>query len=191
MLDLSKYNQNTSLKIVIGAGEQKYDGWISTQKDDLDLTNEEHWIQSFSVLKADRFLCEHVFEHLTLMEGQEAAKWLFNSLRPGGKLRVSVPDLNFPSKEYQVSVQVGGPGPLNHPAADHKIVYDYRLFTSLFKNAGFDVNLLEFCDEKGRFHFNYWHPSDGFLYRTLRFDHRNRDGELGFVSIALDCIRPK
>ena len=190
MLELSKYN-NTLLKIIIGAGEQQYDGWISTQKSDLDLTREEHWLQVFALQKADQFLCEHVWEHLTLEEGRNAAKFVFNSLKPGGRLRVSVPDLNFPNSEYQMSVRIGGPGPLSHPAADHKIVYDYKLFSCLFKEAGFIVNILEFCDEKGVFHFNYWHPSDGFLYRTLRFDHRNRDGELGFVSIALDAIRPE
>jgi hypothetical protein len=36
---------------------------------------------------------------------------------------------------------------------------------------------LEYCGESGRFHYNHWDISDGPVYRSLRFDHRNREGE--------------
>jgi len=48
---------------------------------------------------------------------------------------------------------------------------------------------LEYCGESGRFHYNHWDISDGPVYRSLRFDHRNREGELGMVSIILDARR--
>lgn len=191
MLDLSVHKLNDKLKIIIGAGDQRYEGWIPTQKEELDLKSEVDWRESFGLVKADNFLCEHVWEHLTLDEGRCAAKYVFDALKPGGLLRVSVPDANFPNEEYQRTVQVGGPGPADHPAADHKIVYDYKLFASVFAGAGFQVELLEYCDETGKFHFAHWHPSDGPLYRTLRFDHRNKDGNLGFASLVLDARKPK
>ena len=173
-----------------GKIRQSYDGWIPTQKEDLDLKREADWRETFGLIKVDNFLCEHVWEHLTLLDGRQAAKFVFDSLKPGGLIRVSVPDINFPNEEYQRNVQVGGPGPSDHPAADHKIVYDYKTFCDVFRDAGFQVKLLEHCDEDGKFHFAYWHPSDGFLYRSLRFDHRNKDGHLGFASLVIDARKP-
>jgi len=101
-----------------------------------------------------------------------------------------VPDANFPDPEYQRTVQVGGPGPPDHPAADHKVVYDFRRFAALFSGAGFEVDLLEFCDEAGRFHYHGWDVATGPVYRSLLLDHRNRDGRLGFVSLILDARKP-
>ena len=124
------------MRIIIGAGEQSYPGWQATHKEDLDLTNESHWVERFSIQKADAFLCEHVWEHLTLEEGRAAARYVHRSLREGGFIRVAVPDRFFPDEEYQNTVQVGGPGPSDHPAADHKIVYDYKLLRQVFEDAG-------------------------------------------------------
>ncbi|RYG85482.1 MAG: hypothetical protein EON58_22950, partial [Alphaproteobacteria bacterium] len=139
---------------------------------------------------ADAFLCEHVWEHLTEAEGRLAASLCFEFLKPGGYLRCAVPDANFPNEAYQELVQIGGPGPEDHAAADHKIVYDFQLFSDVFASAGFIVDLLEYCDEDGRFHYNQWSPEDGSVYRSLLSDHRNRNGSLGFVSLILDARKP-
>lgn len=97
-----------------------------------------------------------------------------------------MPDANFRNEAYQRAVQVGGPG----LAADHRIVYDYTLFADVFARAGFAVDLLEYCDDTGRFHFNYWDPADGPIGRSLRSDTRNHDGKLGFVSLIVDAKKP-
>jgi predicted SAM-dependent methyltransferase len=60
----------------------------------------------------------------------------------------------------------------------------------MFESAGFEVQLLEYCDENGEFHYNYWDEAKGFIYRSKRFDHRNQNGQLGFVSLILDAIKP-
>ncbi len=105
-------------------------------------------------------------------------------------MRVAVPDGNFPNADYQNMIKIGGPGPADHPAADHKIVYDYKRFMDVFTSAGFAVDLLEYCDENGRLHYNQWSFAAGKIYRSLLSDHRNSGGNLGFVSIILDAIKP-
>lgn len=105
-------------------------------------------------------------------------------------IRCAVPDGFFPDEDYQTGVQVGGPGPKNHPAVSHKIVHNYKTISSMFEKAGFNVSLLEYCDEKGEFHYNEWDENQGFIYRSKRFDHRNKDGNLGFVSLIVDVIKP-
>ena len=95
------------------------------------------WNKLFSVESIDVMLAEHVWEHLTYEEGLTAAKNCFKFLKYGGYIRCAVPDKNFRNDWYQNMVQVGGPGPVDHPAATHKIVYDYELFKSVFEKVGF------------------------------------------------------
>jgi len=84
-------------------------------------------------------------------------------------------------------VKIGGNGDPNHPAYTHKIVYDYKTLCDVFEKAGFEVELLEYCDENGAFHYKDWDVSDGKIGRSLRFDTRNSDGNLGMVSIIIDA----
>ncbi|GGK37010.1 hypothetical protein GCM10008955_33640 [Deinococcus malanensis] len=179
------------LQVILGAGNQAWDGWTPTQREQLDLTDRTSFERYFGDRRADAFLCEHVWEHLTSEQGLEAARLCFNFLQPGGFLRCAVPDANFPDEEYQRIVQVGGPGPADHPAADHKIVYDAHRFRQVFEMAGFEVDLLEYCDERGRFHYHGWDVTTGPIYRSLLLDHRNRDGKVGCVSIVLDARKPR
>lgn len=100
-----------------------------------------------------------------------------------------MPDAFFPDEEYQQGVQVGGPGPLDHPAASHKIVHNYKTITSMFELAGFQVRLLEYCDQNGEFHYNDWNEKEGLIYRSKRFDHRNQGGKLQFASLIVDAVK--
>lgn len=190
MIDVSHIPLNEPLRIIIGAGQQSYPGWIATQKEQLDLLKRKDWIDSFGDRRVDALLCEHVWEHLPEAQGRFAAAICYEFLKPDGFLRCAVPDANFPNAAYQKRAQVGGPGPKDHPAAGHKIVYEYRLFTDIFESAGFEVDLLEYCDEQGRFHYNQWDPEDGFIYRSLLCDHRNRNGKINFVSLIIDANKP-
>lgn len=179
------------MKIVIGAGATSFDGWISTQEEELNLLNRADFERLFSAERPSAFLAEHVWEHMTLEEGEAAARNCFDYLEEGGYLRAAVPDRNFRSEWYQNMVKPGGTGDPNHPAFSHKLVYDYRTFAEVFTRAGFEVELLEYCDESGLFHYRYWNEADGRIGRSLRFDTRNADGKLGMVSIILDAKKPK
>lgn len=180
----------TQLRVIIGAGATSQAGWVSTQEDELNLLEPSDFKRLFGTERIDAFLAEHVWEHMTEEEGRLAAANCYATLKPGGYLRCAVPDANFRNEAYQEMVQVGGPGPTDHPAASHKIVYDYRLLVSVFEEAGFEVTLLEYCDEAGEFHFNLWDPDDGKIGRSYRFDTRNSEEHLGMVSIILDAKKP-
>ncbi|PGC27065.1 SAM-dependent methyltransferase [Bacillus pseudomycoides] len=178
------------LKIVVGAGEfNNNPGWLYTNEEELNLLKREDWIKRFNPNSLTAILAEHVWEHLSYEEGVEAAKVCYEFLKNGGYIRCAVPDSFFPDEEYQEGVQVGGPGPLDHPAASHKIVHNYKTMSAMFESAGFQVKLLEYCDESGEFHYNDWDEEEGFIYRSKRFDHRNQDGKLGFVSLIVDAVK--
>lgn len=177
-------------KVVVGAeGYNNNPGWLHTNEEELNVLRRETWFDKFQPNSLSAILAEHVWEHLSHEEGIEAAKVCYEFLKDGGYIRCAVPDAFFPDEEYQQGVQIGGPGPLDHPAASHKIVHNYKTITSMFESAGFQVRLLEYCDENGKFHYNDWNEKDGFIYRSKRFDHRNQDKQLGFVSLIVDAMK--
>ncbi len=176
-------------KIIIGAGNITYDGWISTQANELNLLDEETFKNMLEENSVDAFLAEHVFEHLTFDEGIKAAKIIYKYLKKNGRIRVAVPDANFRNEWYQNMCKPGGPGPMDHPAFTHKVFYDYHLLIEVFTLAGFTCKLLEWCDDNGDFHFNYYNLDYGKIGRSLRFDTRNMDGKLGMVSLIIDAIK--
>lgn len=178
------------MKLILGAGQTSFEGWISTQETDLDLLNRNDFEKNYKENSIDAMLAEHVWEHMTKEEGIVSATNCYDYLKEGGYLRVAVPDLNFRNESYQNMVKVGGPGPIDHPAYTHKIVYDYITFKEVFEKAGFEVELLEYCDKDGVFHYQYWNEADGKIGRSFRFDTRNSRNTLGMVSIILDAKKP-
>lgn len=177
------------MRVAIGAGRTVHEGWLCTQESELNLLEPDTFRRMLPAEGVDAFLAEHVWEHLTYEEGIQAAKNCYAFLRPGGYVRAAVPDRNFHNANYQRLIQIGGPGPEDHPAASHKIVYDAERFAAVFESAGFRVRLLEYCDAEGNFHFSYWNPADGRVGRSYRYDTRNSEVELGMVSIIIDAVK--
>jgi predicted SAM-dependent methyltransferase len=176
-------------RIVVGSSS-KYDrGWIPTERDYLDLCRPEQWEQALAPNSLDALLAEHVWEHLTPAEALAAAATCYTYLKPGGYLRLAVPDGLHPSPEYIDWVKPGGasPGQLTN---DHKVLYTYRTLGDVFESAGFRVRLYEYYDEMGKFHFSDWDPADGTIRRSRRFDRRNQGGKLAFTSVVLDAVKP-
>ncbi len=175
---------SSSLKLVVGA-ERVFDrGWIPTDIEYLNFLNKKHWKRYFKKNSIDAILAEHVWEHLTTEDGLIAAQQCFQYLRPGGYLRVAVPDGYHPEPNYIERVRPGGMGSF---AYDHKVLYNYETFCDLFKRAGFNVKLLEYFDQEGKFHFVEWNPEKGTIHRSRRYDKRNKDGKLQYTSIILDA----
>lgn len=175
---------------MIGAGKTKLDGWISTQEDELNILNRSHFEALHKNGKITAMLAEHVWEHVSEREGIVAAKNCYDFLEEGGYIRVAVPDKNYRNDWYQNMVKVGGNGDPTHPAFTHKIVYDYKTLINVFEQAGFVVDLLEYCDENGDFHYKFWNETDGKIGRSFRFDTRNSIHKLGMVSIIIDAKKP-
>ncbi|MBD3306659.1 hypothetical protein GF348_09790 [candidate division KSB3 bacterium] len=180
-----RLNERQPIKIVIGANGKYQGGWLPTEVYMLDITNPDDWARYFAENNIDSLLAEHVWEHLTKMEGIRAAELCHRYLRPGGYLRVAVPDGMFPDPKYIDLVKPGG----SHASAKyHKVLYTYKTFRDIFESVDFDVELLEYFDEKGRFHYREWNLDEGLINRSARFyDGGHIFGEFGYRSIILDA----
>ncbi|MFH1999658.1 MAG: methyltransferase domain-containing protein, partial [Planctomycetota bacterium] len=167
-------------------------GWVPTNQETFNILVESDWSAYFKPDSLDAILAEHVWEHLTTEEAAIAARNCYHFLKPGGYLRVAVPDGFHPVPDYIEWVRPGGNGP---GADDHKVLYTCNTFQRLFTLVGFNVDMLEYYDEQGLFHYVDWEPADGMIRRSMRFDKVTFDrsksgGNFDFTSIVLDARKP-
>lgn len=174
-------------RIVIGSSGTHFNGWVSTDQEVLNLLDKKSWATFFEPNSLDAILAEHVWEHLYPHEAIIAAMTCYTFLKPGGYIRVAVPDGLHPDQSYISAVRPGGTGA---GSDDHKVLYTNDTFRDIFINSGFDVNLQEYFDEHGQFHCNNWDSSDGMIQRSKDFDSRNSSERLAYTSIILDAIKP-
>jgi predicted SAM-dependent methyltransferase len=173
-------------RIVIGAGGICAPDWVPTEMEFLDLLAPGDWERLLQPGSLAAILAEHVWEHLEPADAQAAARTCFRYLRPGGHLRAAVPDGLHADPAYIASVKVGGSGA---GADDHRVLYRYDTFAAVFESVGFKVKHYEYFDETGRFNCLPWDPRDGMIWRSMRYDDRNRDGKPNYTSIVLDAFK--
>lgn len=178
-------NATTPLRIIIGANNTNYTNWLPTEIENLNLLKTASFQKLFGDKKIERFLAEHVFEHISYEDALIALKNCHQFMENGGVIRIAVPDGFNPNPDYIDMVKPGGYGDGSH---DHKLLYDYQKFSSLLESAGFNVNLLEYYDEDGKFHFQEWDSEDGYIKRSMRYDKRFHE-PLGYSSLIIEGIK--
>ena len=182
LFDLNKIRFN------VGSGKVGFENdWFNTDKTTLDITQLNEWKRYLKFLKTDNVFAEHVWEHLTPEQADASNKNIYQCLKSGGRFRVAVPDGFNPDAAYINHVKVGGIGP---GADDHKILYNYKTMKASLEKIGFKVELLEYWDEHGKFHYTDWDLEHGKVLRSRRFDKRNENGELKYTSLIIDAIKP-
>ena len=184
---LFKVHIQSTRKLDVGSSGINWGkGWILTDIELLDITCESNWFRLFSGIRLTNIMAEHVWEHLTESDTFLANKNCHKFLKPGGVLRIAVPDGYHPDKSYIQWVKVGGNGP---GADDHKILYNYIIMKRNLEKAGFRINLIEYWDENGKFHQTDWSHEAGFIRRSKNYDERNSSGELKYTSLIVDAIK--
>jgi len=178
-------NSTGKLQIIIGAHTTDYKDWLPTNIENLNLLEIASFENLFGDKKADRFLAEHVFEHISYDDAIVALKNCNKYLKKGGVVRIAVPDGFHPNPDYINMVKPGGHGEGAH---DHKLLYDYKTLSKAFEESGYRVNLLEYYDENGQFHFNEWDSKDGHVIRSKRYDKRFNE-PLGYSSLIVEGIK--
>ena len=175
-----------NIKVSLGSNGIGNQDWMITDINDLDLTSTEDFKDFFLLSKASHLVAEHVWEHLSKDATDLANSNCYRFLKKGGRLRIAVPDGFHPDPEYIEHVRPGGTGT---GADDHKVLYNYKTLSKTLEKAGFKVELLEYWDENGAFHFKEWFKEDGFIRRSSRYDQRNVDNQLNYTSLIVDGFK--
>ncbi|MGJ4952584.1 class I SAM-dependent methyltransferase [Bradyrhizobium sp. HKCCYLS20291] len=180
--EIRKARASGTIRLVIGAAGTSFPGWVSTNENLFNLLRPETWLAWIDENSVDAMLSEHVWEHLDADEGKTAATTCYRFLKSGCRLRIAVPDALMPDPVYRDLCKVGG-------RDGHKVFYDYRSLSNTLKAVGYDVHLLEYFDEDGKFHENPWDPKDGHIGRCRRFDPRNSGDDIKYTSLIVDAIK--
>jgi len=169
------------LRVILGAGPVHLEGWLPTDREILDVTSREDWNTLFAPGSIDSLLTEHMLEHLSEEEARSGLTECYRFLKPGGLLRVAVPDGYRRDLTYVKEV--------SPPNDGHKVLYNIDTLTALLQSVGFRTTPLEYFDAQERFHAVTWDENDGMIYRSVRFDSQQefqRDG-LFYTSLIVDA----
>lgn len=174
-------------KINVGAGGVEFDEeWFSCDINLLDITKRMNWFNLLGLKKVTNIFAEHVWEHLNDKDTNLANKNCYFFLKKKGRLRLAVPDGYHPDKGYIDYVKPNGNG---IGSDDHKILYNYTTMKDKLEAIGFTVELLEYWDEKGKFHYKNWTNEGGKVKRSRRYDERNKSKQLNYTSLIIDAIK--
>lgn len=176
------------MKVILGAGGTKQDGWVSTEQHNLDVRSRADFEKFFGVEKADAFMAEHLFEHLTEDETFQALAIIHDFLKPDGNLRIAVPDGYHPDQEYIDWVKPGGVGP---GCDSHHQLYNVDTMIMYLRDTGFDYLLVEWWED-GKFYSIYTpklEDKKGRIDRCYLNDERNADGQAHYTSLIVDAWR--
>jgi predicted SAM-dependent methyltransferase len=129
------------IRIIVGAAMTHQAGWYSTNEQWLDITRAEDWRRIFGGKPLlTHVLAEHVFEHLTAAETRAALGHVARHMRPGGRIRIAVPDGYHPDPTYLRHVGIAGIGA---DAEDHKQLLNCDSLARYLDGAGFTAELKE------------------------------------------------
>ncbi len=177
------------LRVILGASGIRYHGWLDTDKDVLDITDPAAWERLFGVRRAEALLAEHVFEHLPQDAQRPSLALCLEYLKPGGRLRIAVPDGHRNDDVYR---QANAP-----PADGHTVFFNADTISALLAATGFEVRLVEWFDAMGVFHAQPMDLEHGPVRRSVRFDHQAEfhrvlaDREVFYTSLIVDAIKPR
>jgi FkbM family methyltransferase len=176
------------LLIDVGGIAGEGDNFVITNKDTLDITNEQACKRFLNGRRVTAYKSEHVFEHFTESEALSAAKNMFKSLVPGGYARIAVPDGFLPSAKYQEHIKLGswvsgfGPG--------HQVVWNIHTLSGVFRTAGFRIHPLEYWSKTGYFHSIPWKDSDGVIKRSTHATKKTMFDDIPHTSLLIDAFKP-
>lgn len=142
--------ETSPLRLHLGSGGEHKDGWVNVDfvGDPVELSwNLAHGIP-FSDGSAEEVFHEHLFEHIPLRAGVGLMDECFRVLRPGGILRVGVPDAGELTKSYAGDGEYVEALHPDRPTRllgvqelfywhDHVTMYDEETLAMVFRAGGF------------------------------------------------------
>lgn len=139
-------------------------GWYRTNINTLNMWDEKDWVRLFErENRLSNLLAEHVLEHIAPKLLEVSLRHCYRFLRPGGRLRISVPDGFNPDPSYIALAEPGGRGPA---ADDHRQLFNIESLTEYLQAAGFEVVPIEYYDSAGEYHCVGYDEVHGIISRA-------------------------
>lgn len=147
-------SENKKVQLYLGSGKRHIPGFVHVDLDDyphLDYRHDIADLPMFSDNSVDLIYTSHSFEYFDRQEGERVLKEWYRVLKPGGILRIAVPDFEAIVRvylKYKKDLEHKGIlGPLfgrmaikskgKEKLIYHKTVYDFKALKGLLESAGF------------------------------------------------------
>lgn len=168
------------LKLIVGSGGIKREGWISTDVDYLDIRHWRDWERFISSYdNPDVILCEHVLEHLHIADACISLCYMHRALTKGGRVRIALPDPRNRHPEYRRINDI----------KEHVNNWTVEEICEDLEIAGFDRAVpLEWFDAQGQFHCEPMDDALGYVDRAHHHDARNLS-EMIITSVIVDGFK--
>lgn len=157
--------KNPSIKLIAGANFTEFDGWVATDIDELDITQERDFAFIFGDKKIDKILLEHVIEHLVYDDFLFFLSIAKKYLSKNGVIRIAVPDAYHPSIYVRELTGKNGTEP---GADDHKYHYSIDDLEQIAERCGYKIKGLEYFDKDGVFHTSDLNFENGYISRCSK-----------------------
>lgn len=132
------------MKLHLGCGKRNFGtDWIHIDQADYDhITHKSVRVLPFADNTCDVIYAAHLFEYFSRKEAEIVIKEWRRCLKPGGVLRLAVPDFaaicNLYKNGYSLSMFLGPLyGEMGTPPFYHKTVYDFSSLKTFLKASGF------------------------------------------------------
>lgn len=185
------------VKYHVGCGKRDWPGW--TNIDGIDFPHVTHHDVTLKQLLPDQIdliYASHLFEYWDREEGLEVLKYWHKALKPGGVLRLAVPDwdnmiLALTYNDFKLKDILGplyGRMMMGDQLIYHKTVYNYDDLRAILNEAGFktvrrydwrDTEHAQF-DDQSKAHL----PHDPEAIATGKFDSRHI-----LISLNVEAIK--
>jgi predicted SAM-dependent methyltransferase len=134
------------VKLHLGCFHKKIHGFVNIDiREDInpDVVDDVFKLTKFKDNSADLIYACHVLEHATFEEARTAMRRWYEVLKPGGKLRLAVPDMQAVFEYYMYSKNLKELhsflyGSQKHPYDFHKAGWDEKTIITDLKEAGFE-----------------------------------------------------
>lgn len=172
-------------KLHLGCGKRNFPGFINVDLADYPHIQHRRSVDDLSPFEdasADLIYASHVLEYFSLPQVSKVlAEWR-RVLKPGGVLKLAVPDFENLTKAYRQSGDVLSiQGPLygffeiistgENKILNHKVAYDFRLLKKILEENGFGevkrYDWKDFLPEGAIDHSAAYLPSKDYLNGTL------------------------
>lgn len=130
--------ENQPLRLNIGGGDLELDGFVNVDRKH----GQEAYPLDYPENGVDEIRASHLLEHFSYAKVPEVLAHWVSRLKPGGRIRIAVPDFQWIAKQYLAGtpfpVQAFTMGSQDNEDNYHKAVFDREALTEAMINVGLE-----------------------------------------------------